>query len=136
MIIRFYKKMHVYKKYVFPIKTVAESATELVLTIDDEFINSIVGKSAAGIAGLSATTASAVAGLHIEVHPRITIEPNHQATTIVDPIDGFNAYAIVEPIFDSSASPKVYKVSDPGRPQNMFHDTSLKCTVKSRELLT
>ena len=105
----------VYKKYVFPIKTVAESATELVLTIDDEFINSIVGNSAAGIAGLSATTASAVAGLHIEVHPRITIEPNHQATTIVDPIDGFNAYAIVEPIFDSSANPKVYKVSDPGR---------------------
>ena len=83
----------VYKKYVFPVKTVVESNTELVLTIDDEFINSIVGNSAAGIAGLVATTASALGPIHIEVHPRITIEPNHQATTIVDPIDGFNAYA-------------------------------------------
>ena len=106
--------LETFKKYVFPISSVQRNINTLVFTIDANTLPQLIGTSTSGVTGLpnsvvTATTDSTI----IEVHPRIHIEPNHQSTNITDPIDGFYAYGIVEPLFDSTT--RNYLANSSGR---------------------
>lgn len=107
-----------FKKYAFPISAVSINNTELTFTIDANVVSQLVGTSASGVTGLPNDSwvgdgAVSMQNTLIEIHPRVVIEGNHQSSTITDPIDSFQAYAIVEPLFDPQT--RTYHRSQPGR---------------------
>ena len=111
-----------WKKYVFPIQTNSIVAGINTVTIDPAFVEHLhswaagagtIKKSQDGLDGLEAYIFNLAGLTDIEIHPIVKIDSNFQSTTVSDKVDAFQAYAIVEPIFDPTIPG--YDGTNPGR---------------------
>jgi len=124
-----------FKRYVYPIDpnvgVTNFDGAHYNLSIKQDFLDKIAHNQAslnmpADIFGLPAgnlteSDGAASNGCAISVHPIVNIEANFQSSTESDPIDAFQAYAIVEPmIVDPTVLTPKYAQTQPGRIIDVF----------------
>ncbi len=117
-----------FKRYVYPIDAVSATTTGYTFAIKTDFLDEIAYGQASmnmplDIAGLPAGAFTEVAApgatsnnCFISIHPIVKIDANFQSSTESDPIDAFQAYAIVEPkATNLTAATPEYDQTNPGR---------------------
>jgi hypothetical protein len=94
-------------RYVFPIESAAFNGAagnaSLELQINADWISERIRDAdfgASTIEGLGAVGNLTNEPIAFSIHPKVNIQTNHQASTVCDRTDSFEAYAICEPFFD------------------------------------
>ena len=109
------------RRYVFPIDSVgcvgAAGSLEMQININADWLTERLrdadfgGSPIEGLARVSTTGGERIA---FSIVPKVNIQTNHQASTVCDRTDSFEAYAICEPFFDHAAG-KTYRQGSLGR---------------------
>ncbi len=96
-------------RYAFPIETVTITGAGLSavaeIQINQDWIKERMQPATFGggtIDGFLAMNAAITGQVGFSIHPKVNIKTNHQSSTVCDRTDSFEAYAIVEPFFDTT----------------------------------